>query len=151
MELLISSSKTVQYMQRVNKVPITLTQGSPLCTTTWIRQHLCDFPSQDPTSPMFMVRRGTKVVPLSYSVLLTYLKKLMKMSALDSERAGMHSLRRAGALYMYSIGLSIEDIRQAGDWQSLAALIYLTKPYSVRVETDQIVSRCLATNTVMFS
>ena len=44
---------------------------------------------------------------------------------------------------MYRIGLTIEDIRQAGDWASMAALLYLTKPYSGRIDTDCVVSNCL--------
>ena len=63
---------------------------------------------------------------------------------MDCAGAGMHSLRRSGAAYMYSIGLSLDDVRQAGDWKSLAALIYLTKPLSGRVATDYIVSKSLS-------
>ena len=144
LELLVSSSKTIQYQQRVHKVPVTLAPASPLCAASLVFRHLQEFPNSDPMAPVFVVRRGNKVVPLTYSVLLGHLKRLMKKVGMDTERAGMHSLRRAGALYMYSIGLTIEDIRQAGDWQSLAALIYLTKPYTLRVETDEIVSRCLS-------
>lgn len=146
LEVKVSSSKTVQYMQRVHKIPITMAIGSPLCAASLVRQHVMDFPSDDPESPFFVVRKGSKIVPLTYSVLMVFLKRLMKSSGFDPHRAGMHSLRRAGALYMYSVGLTIEDIRQAGDWQSMAALIYLTKPYSVRIETDEVVSRCLASS-----
>ena len=146
LEVKVSSSKTIQYMQRVHKVPITLAPGSPLCAASLVKQHMLDFPSGDPNSPMFLVRKGARIVPLTYSVLMVFLKRLMKSSGLDPHRAGMHSLRRAGALYMYSVGLTIEDIRQAGDWQSLAALVYLTKPYSMRVETDEVVSRCLSSS-----
>ena len=146
MELAISSSKTVQYGQKVHKVPITLAPGSPLCAATLVRRHLAEFPSSDPLAPVFMLQRGTSRVPVTYSKLLKFLKRLMKSAGLPSERAGMHSLRRAGALYMYRLGLSIEDIRQAGDWASMAALLYLTKPYSMRVDTDLIVSRCLSSS-----
>ena len=145
LELVVSSSKTIQYGQRVHRVPITSAPGSPLCAATLVHQHMLDFPNNDLSSPMFMFRRGAKIIPLTYSILLGYLKKLMRATGMDPERAGMHSLRRAGALYMYSLGLTIEDIRQAGDWQSLAALIYLTKPFVVRVETDLVVSKCLST------
>ena len=52
----------------------------------------------------------------------------------------MHSLRRAGAAYMHGLGLSLEDIRGAGDWSSMAALIYLTKTMDNRIKIDQRVS-----------
>ena len=44
---------------------------------------------------------------------------------------------------MYDIGLSLEDIRQAGDWASMAALLYLAKPFSLKVRSDLVVSRAL--------
>ena len=67
----------------------------------------------------------------------------MRKAGIDNDRAGMHSMRRAGALYMYNLGLTIEDIHQAGDWASMAALPYLTKPYQSRINTDLIVSKGL--------
>ena len=143
MEISVSSSKTIQYGQKIHKVPVTYSPGSPLCAATLFREHCVEFPSADPMSPAFVLRRGDRVVPLTYAKLLGFLKRLMRSSGLDPERAGMHSLRRAGALYMYGLGLTIEDIRQAGDWNSMAALLYLTKPYASRIDTDRIVSRCL--------
>ena len=90
---------------------------------------------------MIMVRGVA--TPLTYPKLLSYLKFLLRSIGSDCIGAGMHSMRRAGASYMYSIGLSLDDIRQAGDWKSLAALIYLTKPLSGRVDTDKVVSASL--------
>ena len=144
MEIAVSSSKTIQYGQRVHKVPITFAPLSPLCAATLVRRHLEEFPDRGSDSPVFVLPDGAGVKPVTYIVLLKFLKRLMRSAGLPSERAGMHSLRRAGALYMYRLGLTIEDIRQAGDWASMAALVYLTKPYSLRVDTDAIVSRCLS-------
>ena len=52
-------------------------------------------------------------------------------------------MRRAGAAYMHSLGLSLEDIREAGDWSSMAALLYLAKPMSNRIVIDSKVSQDL--------
>ena len=146
MELAISSSKTIQYGQRVHKVPITFAPGSPLCAASLLFAHMSEFPNSDPLAPVFVLPRNTELVPVTYALLMRFLKRLMKSAGLPSERAGMHSWRRAGALYMYQMGLSIEDIRQAGDWASMAALLYLTKPFSSRVDTDNIISNCLSKN-----
>ena len=146
MELLILSSKTIQYGQKVHRVPITYSKGSPLCAASLVRDHLAEFPSCDPMSPVFVLPKGNKLVPLTYTRVLSFLKRLMVSAKLDPERAGMHSLRRAGALYMYNLGLTLEDIRQAGDWSSMAALLYLTKPYHDRIDTDLIVSKCLSSS-----
>ena len=140
LEIRVSSSKTIQYGQRVHMVPVTLAQGSPLCAASLVKQHFAETPTVDPDSPAFLLKRKTGYVPLTYGLLLKFLKKLMSVAGLPGERAGMHSLRRAGALYMYRLGLTLEDIRQAGDWASMAALLYLTKPYADRIDTDRVVS-----------
>ena len=142
----ISSSKTIQYMQRVHNVPITWAKGSPLCAVSLIRAHFAATPDQGPDSPAFVVRKGPSWVPLTYSVLLKFLKALLKKAGIVSENTGLHSLRRAGALFMFDIGLSLEDIRQAGDWASMAALLYLAKPLSLKVRSDSVVSRALLSN-----
>ena len=103
-----------------------------------------DFPSSDPNSPAFMLVGSGTPKPLTYSKLLSFLKTLLDRSGLESKRVGCHSLRRAGALYMYNLGLSLEDIRQCGDWSSMAALVYLTKPFTNRVATDCLVSKALS-------
>ena len=62
---------------------------------------------------------------------------------MDTNRAGVHSLRRAGAAFLHQSGIPLEDIRQTGDWASLVALMYLAKPMSVRIALDMVVSRAL--------
>ena len=143
MQVAISSSKTIQYKQRVHYLPITYSPKSPLCAVSLMKTHIRDFPTHDPSSPAFMIIKGGKQVPLTYVVLLSYLKHLLRCVGKDCLGAGMHSLRRAGAAYMYGLGLSLDEVRQAGDWRSLAALIYLTKPMSGRIDSDRRVSAAL--------
>ena len=143
MLLTISSTKTIQYGQRVITIPITYAPGSPLCAVYWVQRHICDFPSPDPDSPLFLTSGHLGVKPLTYSSLLAYLKDLLRRVGRDSEQVGLHSLRRTGAAYMHSVGLSLEDIRQVGDWKSLAALIYLAKPLQGRIDSDQRVAHCI--------
>ena len=143
LDLKISSSKTIQYQQRVHSVPVTFSPGSPLCATSWVFRHLQETPGLGPDSPAFMLRGKSGLVPLTYSKLMTFLKSLLRSAGLSYEHTGMHSLRRAGALHMYDIGLSLEDIRQAGDWKSMAALLYLAKPLELRVKSDLVVTKSL--------
>ena len=143
LSIAISSSKTIQYQQRTHCIPVTSASGSPLCAVDLVREHFRNFPKSDPASPAFWIISGSKQVPLTYPKLLSFIKFLLKKIGKDCPGAGMHCLRRAGAAYMYSLGLSLDDVRQAGDWKSLAALIYLTKPLSGRVVTDRIVSETL--------
>lgn len=50
------------------------------------------------------------------------------MIGLSPADVGLHSMRRSGAAFLHSIGVSLVDIMNAGDWQSLAALAYLISP-----------------------
>ena len=136
----ISSSKTIQYGQRLHKIPVTNSPGSALCAATFLKRHFKSTPGLTPSSPAFMLKGDSGVKPLLYPRLLKFLKLLLKAIHLDAERTGMHSMRRAGAAYMHGIGLSLEDIREVGDWSSMCALIYLTKPMENRIVVDQRVS-----------
>ena len=144
LEVRVSSSKTIQYGQKVHRVPVTFSAGSPLCAVTWLKRHFSDVPNYDPDCPAFLLSGSGSPKPLTYGKLLAFLKTLLVRAGLDSARVGCHSLRRAGALYMYNLGLSLEDIRQCGDWSSMAALVYLTKPFQSKVSTDTFVSRALS-------
>ena len=143
MLLTISSTKTIQYRQRTITIPVTYAHGSPLCAVYWVQRHMLDFPSQDRDAPLFQMLKANGSRPMTYTALLKYLKDLLRASGLDTEQVGLHSLRRAGASYMHSMGLTLEDIRQVGDWNSLAALIYLARPLQGRIETDWRVSNSL--------
>ena len=145
--LRISSSKTVQYGQRIHLVPITYAPGSALCAASLIKDHFNDIPASSPDSPAFLLNRGGKSVPLTYPVLMQYLKRLLKVINMDIPGAGVHSLRRAGAAFLHHAGVPLEDIRQAGDWVSLTALIYLAKPLSSRIDLDRLVVDAIRSKT----
>jgi hypothetical protein len=137
--LKISSSKTIQYGQRLHLIPLTYAPGSPLCATSLLKQHFIDMPAESPDTPVFLLSRGGSSVPLTYPVLITYLKRLLRTINMDVPGAGVHSLRRAGAAFLHHSGVPLEDIRQTGDWASLTALIYLAKPLSSRIDLDRLV------------
>ena len=136
MMVTVSSSKTIQYGQRVHHIPVAYAHGSPLCAVKLLRSHFNDVPSSDPDCPAFLVRRLGTSAPLKYHQLLAFLKNLIKAIGLDANRAGVHSLRRSGAAFMHLCGVPLEDIRYTGDWSSLSALIYLAKPVQTRVMID---------------
>ena len=134
--LSVSSSKTIQYGQRTHQVPLVYAPGSPLCAASLLWRHFSEHPAPS-SSPAFLLKRGDISVPLTYGVLLKELKRLIRGVGVDPHRAGVHSLRRAGAAFMHQVGIPLEDIRQTGDWASLAALLYLAKPISARIALDR--------------
>lgn len=142
----VSSSKTIQYGQRVHQIPVAAVDGSPLCAVSLLKTHFLDLPSSNPDSPAFLVRLRGSVAPLQYPRLLTFLKKLLRLIGVDTERAGVHSLRRSGAAFMHLCGVPLEDIRFTGDWASLSALIYLAKPMRTRILTDCAIAKAISSS-----
>ena len=104
---------------------------------------MVDVPTLYSDQPLFLRRRGAAMAPVTYGDLLRYLKALLGKSGCDTEHVGLHSLKRAGASIMHSVGLPLEDIRQTGDWKSLAVLIYLAGPLQGHIDVDTRVTASL--------
>ena len=82
---------------------------------------------------------------ISYDAALTQLKAWCKSSRIDKD-VGFHSLRRGGATHMHEIGINLQDIRMAGDWQSMCVLIYLSSSPDRKLEIAKKMARSLAFN-----
>ena len=120
MLICISSSKTIQHGQRQHKIPVTFSKGSPLCAATLLKRHMDAHSDLPVDAPVFMVDKSTGRGPLLYPALLKFLKFLLKAVKIGAQRSGMHSMHRAGAAYMHSLGLSLEanERRETGQvWQ----------------------------------
>ena len=83
------------------------------------------------------VCQGKKKV-LTYSLFEQTLKSLTKSLGINNVTS--HSLRRSGASYLFSIGQSLINIKQRGDWKSLSVLLYLTESMSDNINRDSDVS-----------
>ena len=89
-----------------------------------------------------MITQQGHRVPLNYAVALKRLKFWASMGAPDKD-VGFHSLRSGAVTHMSKLGIKLEDIKAAGDWASLAVLIYLTTPISHKIKADQLVPNSL--------
>ena len=76
---------------------------------------------------------------MSYEWYSARLRKLTTRIGLEG-KVTSHSLRRGGATYLNSIGISLVDIKQRGDWRSLAVLLYLTDSLDTRISKDKVVT-----------
>ena len=142
MSISVSSSKTIQFKQRSLETAVVSAPSSPLCAVTLLKDHFQRFPST-PDSHLFLIPNGRDTKPLCYGTALDKLKSWGKLVAPDKD-IGFHSLRRGAATHMSMLGIWLEDIRSAGDWASLAVLIYLTTPLSHKIDIDRIVANSLA-------
>lgn len=78
-----------------------------------------------------------------YRDVLQFIKRAVLLIGLDPQNIGLHSLRRSGASFLHSIGVPLEDIRMAGDWRSMAVLLYLVNPFSRKLELESVAASAL--------
>lgn len=86
-----------------------------------LQQHFARFPVAS-SQPLFFKRVGQAIKPVIYSDLLQFLKMVVTWIGLRPQEVGLHSLRRSGAGFLYSLGVPLSDIQSIGDWSSLAVL-----------------------------
>lgn len=91
-----------------------------------------------PDSPLIMKPKGRGLAPLMYNDVLQFLKGGAKSINMDPSRVGLHSLRRTGAMHLYSIGIPLNDICLIGDWKSMAVLLYLSAPFQRLVQVEDL-------------
>lgn len=113
--------------------------GSKLCAVYYIEKTL-EFCKPSLESPIFLCDDR----PILYHEGLGFIKHLVSCIGLDPTKVGFHSLRRSGAQYMNSLGISLPDIKSAGDWRSMAVLSYFISGLERKVEIDNFVASKLA-------
>lgn len=136
----LSNSKTIQYKERAVKIPV-CTGGGILCAPTLLKSFMLNHPSF-PEAPLLSRVQSGSLVPVSYAYALSTLKRWAQKAGLD-KNIGLHSLRRGAATLMSLSGLNLEDIKERGDWRSLAVLSYLSYPMQRKVSIDSKVVRLL--------
>lgn len=132
MDVIIRSSKTIQFRQRTVTVPVWAAGGSVLCPCGYLRKYLAR-PGLHVDSPLF---------PYTYQEFSARLKKLCVQAGLPG-RYGTHSLRRGSATFLSSF-LPLHDVKTYGDWRSWAVLLYISDNYSTRKMKDTMVAEKLS-------
>lgn len=136
----VLSSKTNRYRDRVFEIPISPVSNTKFCVSTMLHEHFLRFPAPI-TSPLFRKRIPGGSIPITYSDLLSFVKKMVTLIGMDPNNVGLHSLRRSGAAYLHQLGVPLQDIQTIGDWSSLAVLMYLSTPFSRKCEIETAVAQ----------
>ena len=131
-DLTIRSSKTVQFRERINVVPVQESPSSLLCPVRVLRDYLTKSKKLS-TSPLFK---------MNYNVYAARLKKACKAIGLVGQYT-THSIRRGAASYLATF-LPLHDVKTYGDWRSWAVLLYLSDTYDSRRSKDDVVAGRLA-------
>lgn len=140
----LHSSKTIQFQDRVHKIPLAKVSG-PLCAVSLLEQ-LYRTISASAESPLFGVFNRNCYVPLDYRWYTKRLAICVKATGLNKEgKYTSHSLRRGGATALAMIGVPLHDIQRRGDWKSLSVLLYLSSPLQYRVDKEKALAQDMVT------
>ena len=133
----LDKTKTIQYGERTLRIPVCFSKGSIFCVASNIFKR-----SAIAVSEMaFSYSKGGRLCRLTYSAFIAKLRNIC--DALGFPHFTSHSLHRGGATFLYSLGLSLVDIKGRGDWKSLAVLLYLTESLQDSVDKDFYVTKVL--------
>lgn len=136
----VRSTKTLLKGERVLRIPLARTNEYTFDVYTRLVHHFVTVPA-DADSFLFQKRdKQGKIMPLRYKDVLQLIKSAVCLIGLDSQNIGLHSLRRSGASFLHMIGVPLEDIRMAGDWRSMAVLLYLVNPFFKKLELEKTIS-----------
>ena len=128
-------TKTICYRERQLVIPFCSLPHSIFCVSRMYRllSLLVKFPS--PSSQLISYMLGTKWVRGTYS---WFMRRLSGVSGeLGQVRISTHSLRWGGASALGDAGFSLLEIKDMGDWSSLAVLQYITKTLQSRIDLDR--------------
>ena len=96
----------------------------PLCPVKTMLHYFAVCPAQ-PDSPAFINPSKSGMVPLTGSVFVSKLKKVLSLCGVDPKKFGAHRFRRGSATWALCCGIPGEVVKIFGDWKSTAYLSYL--------------------------
>lgn len=109
----VKKSKTIQYKEYQLRIPVDFVNKNCLCAATMLATHLARTPHIK-DGPLFFTLIAGHWRPLRYAELLKFLKDCVRLIGLDPADVGLHSMRRSGAAFLQSMGISLVDIMNAG-------------------------------------
>ena len=128
MDVIMNSSKTIQYRERVNRIPVVRAAGSALCPVNVLKKYL-SHSKLSSSGPLF---------GYTYNAYNARLKVACEAIGLIGHYS-THSVRRGAASYLATF-LPLHDVKSYGDWRSWSVLLYLSDTYSSRKSKDSLVA-----------
>ena len=134
-DLVMRSSKTIQFQERINRIPVIQAPGSILCPVAILSDYITDS-GRKGSQPLF---------GFSYDKYNAKLQRACKAIGLVGHYS-THSVRRGSASYLATF-LPLHDVKAYGDWRSWSVLLYLSDTYASRKVKDNHVASELSKYT----
>lgn len=118
-------TKTIQFRERELNLCLPRMRNHVLCPVeSYFHYHsLATGVARD--TPVYVLPSASGPKPLSPVAFTNRIRLALQRGGFDSSKYAGHSFRRGGASWALKSGLSVETIRQLGDWRSLAYMNYI--------------------------
>ena len=127
-------SKTIQFKQKVLRLPILPAGNKSICPVLWMHYMFEQIPGE-PGDPAFLIPHKDQKLALSANQLVARLKKWLTLIGENPEGYALHSLRRGGATFALQCNIQGEMIKLLGDWASDAWRRYCDISMDQRFDT----------------
>jgi integrase len=125
-EINVRWTKTIQFRQRVLKIPLPNLPNHPLCPVRALLKAFSFIPNPSLDAPPFLLSFNQKnFVSLTQSKFSRKLTQVLSKVGYDSSLFSGHSFRRGGATWALQCGFPSDVIKILGDWRSDAYLRYI--------------------------
>ena len=125
--LVVRYSKTIQFGQKVLQIPYWKCADFMLCPVSTLLLHLTSSKLR-PGSPLFDYIESGVVRSWNHVTFVAKLRRCLLLCNIEPALYSGHSLRRGGCSACFLAGLSVQDIKQRGDWKSSCFEKYLHLP-----------------------
>ena len=113
----IKWSKTIQYKQKVLRLPVLPAKNRSICPVFWVHHMVNKIPA-NPEDPVLMVPVEGQKLALSANQLIYRIRKWLLLLGEDATAYSLHSLHRGGATFAYQSNMEGDMIKLLGDWAS---------------------------------
>lgn len=139
----VRHSKTIQFGQRLLRLPFVACDDPILCPVSAIIHHLGS--SVLPQSaPLFSYIFKGKILSWTHSQLVSKLKNYLASLGYNSSDFSGHSFRRGGCTFCFEAGLDLISIKLCGDWKTNAFERYIHVPHSAILNSAVVLSNFAA-------
>ena len=122
--IFVRKTKTIQFGERILRIPFVASTTGSLCPVRALN-NLMIVGSRKISDPLFSYRCGNQVRWWTHESFTKKLRTLLFRAGYNSKRYTGHSFRRGGATYGFQRGLTMEQVKQRGDWASAAVNNYV--------------------------
>ena len=134
-------TKTITCKERILSIPFLTLQGSVFCVRRFMLTLFSMVQHPSPNSQLISFMRSGKWVRASYTWLRGRITGISRKLGLPPVTS--HSLRRGCATALADADFTLLQIKDKGDWSSLAVLQYISRSSDARKDLDRHMSSAL--------